>query len=56
MAMAIGASQPSGWAIGASQPDVAAAAAGGIMTCNTGYWGALTILFGLMFLSNSLFV
>ena len=51
MGMAIGASQPGEWAIGASQPDVAAApAAGGIMTCNTGYWGALIILFGLMLL------
>ena len=50
MAMAIGASQPGTWAIGASQPDVAAVAGGGIMTCNTGFWGALVILFGLVLL------
>ena len=55
MAMAIGASQPGSWAIGASQPDVAAVT-GGIMTCNTGYWGALIILFGLLVLSNSMVI
>ncbi len=51
MAWAIGASQPDDWAIGASMP-TAAVVTGGIMTTNTGYWGALVILLGLLFLSS----
>lgn len=47
MGGAIGASQIGG-AIGVSQPT--AAVVGGIMTTNTGYWGALIILLGLLFL------
>lgn len=49
MALGIGASQPDDWAIGASQP-TAVPAIGGIMTTNTGYWGALVILLGLLLL------
>jgi hypothetical protein len=49
MSWAIGASQPGEWAIGASQPDVAAAATG-MMTTNTGYWGSLVLLVGLLVL------
>lgn len=42
--------------IGSAQATDVAAAAGGIMTCNTGYWGALIILFGLLLLSNGVII
>lgn len=52
MALAIGASQPGKWAIGASMPTAAVPTVGGIMTTNTGYWGALIILLGLLLLAG----
>ena len=50
MAWSIGASQIGTWSIGAAQAPTVTPTVGGIMTTNTGYWGALVILLGLLVL------
>lgn len=39
-----------GTSIGAVQSDIVVVSAAGIMTTNTGYWGALVTLLGLLLL------